>query len=295
MLRSLEALLAGATFGDPLIPFTSVGVSDPHVDRRIRIGPEVEPPVLDIRAMVRHDLARTVRDPDVLMSDGARDAMAEDLAAYVASLLSAAEVPGKEPGTVRRVVASDIAVLVTRNVHAEQVQRELVDAGIPAVVAADGTVLGSRAAVQLRMLLRPWSDHSIRHWVHAYASSWFVDWSPERIVAASDAEWMGLQEDLATWAGLLRSEPVAEVLARIWGRTRVIARVLGTAFDGDRHVTDLDHLVELLHDAAPQRPVGGAGSVGRARDPPGCPGRHRGRRRRDGPPDRVRRPTRSRS
>jgi len=251
VLRSLEALLAGATFGDPLIPFTSVGVSDPHIGRRIRIGSEADPPVLDVRAMVRDDVARTVKDSEVLIADAARDAVAEDLAAYIASLLSGAEVPGKEPGTVRSVVASDIAVLVTRNIHAERLQRELVDAGIPAVVAADGTVLGSRAAVQLRMLLRAMARPFDPALVHSYASSWFVDWTPERIAAASDAEWMGLQEDLATWAGLLGTEPVAEVFARIWGRTLVIPRVIGTR-DGDRHVTDLEHLVELLHDAAPR-------------------------------------------
>ena len=84
---------------------------------------------------------------------------------------------------------------------------------------------------------------------------------------ADDEDLAELQEQLGEWTSRLVGQPVAEVLAAIWGETGVIARLLGN-YDGDRNVTDLDHLAEFLHDNSPQGMSGVAGLLALLDHPP---------------------------
>jgi exodeoxyribonuclease V beta subunit len=259
VLESLATRFRGATFGDDRITFQDVDAAPGRTRRRIAIAGRPDTPVLQVRLTLSDDMERTVKDHQVALMPSALDAVTRDLAGVVRHLLDNASIPqSPDGGDDRPIEPKDIAVLVTRNAHADAVQRTLLDAGIPAVVDADGNVLDSPAAEQVRMLLAALGRPSDPALVRAYALSWFEGREAAWLVESDDQELMALESRLTGWVELLARYPVADVLARIWLDTAVVRRVLGRR-DGDRNLTDLDHLAELLHDGAPR---GGATVAG---------------------------------
>ncbi len=255
MLEALAALFDGVTFGDDSIGFVPVGPALANRDRRLgdRQGGEGQSrdlPALMLRLATAPAIDRNKNTTVVVASAGY--AVGREVAAYVRELLGSAELPPtKEETDPRPVRPSDIAVLVRTGSECEDMQAAFRREGIPAVVAAAGNVLESSSALQLRYLLHAMERPSDARIVRTYALSWFAGWNAARVAVASDDELVPLQEQLADWAALFTGHPVAEVLARVWADTGVVARVLG-APDGDRDLTDLDHLAELLHGAVPR-------------------------------------------
>ncbi len=79
--------------------------------------------------------------------------------------------------------------------------------------------------------------------------SWFFGWSADRIDTATDTDLAGVQEQLYRWADILETRGVVDFCAALWSESDVTQRVLGAA-DGDRNLTDLDHLAQLLQGTA---------------------------------------------
>jgi len=262
-VHAMNTLLDGTTFGDESIAYATVRASDDHEDLRMTGADGAHLPGLDIRVTVGSWLPRVKNLPSTPKTARLINA---DLVAHVRSLLDGATIPDGDGGS-RRLRPKDVAVLVKSGAHARAVQNALRRQGVPAVVAGAGSVLTSWAADQVRLLLAAMERPSDLGRVRAYALSWFESWEPERVAGASDDELAVLQERLSDWASRLGSRPVAEVLATVWDRTGVVARLLGE-FDGDRNVTDLDHLAELLHDSAGLGMSGIAGLVALLDHPP---------------------------
>jgi len=262
-VHAMNTLLDGTTFGDDAIAYAPVRASDDHEDLRMTDAQGDPLPGLDLRVAVGAWLPRSKKLPSTPKTARLVNL---DLVAHVRSLLDGAHIPDGAGGT-RRLRPDDVAVLVRSGAHARSAQNALRRQGVPAVVAGAGSVLSSWAADQLRLLLSAMERPSDLGRVRAYALSWFESWPPEEVADASDSELAALQERLSEWAARLGSRPVAEVLASIWDQTGVVARLLG-AFDGDRNVTDLDHLAELLHDGAGQGMSGIAGLVALLDHPP---------------------------
>jgi exodeoxyribonuclease V beta subunit len=258
VLTALAALLEQATFGDASIDFVPVGPAPTNQHRRLRTSTGEDLPALVVRVATGDGLERN-KNPAQVATVPAGRAIDRDLAMYVRDLLDTAVLPAAKEGTEpRRVRPSDVAVLVRTGGQGDAVQAALRREGIPAVVATSGNVLESPAAVQLRYLLHAMGRPSDARTVRTFALSWFVGWSADVVAAASDDALASLQEQLADWAALLAARAVAEVLARVWADTGVVARVLG-APDGDRNLTDLDQLAELLHAAVPRGTAGVSG------------------------------------
>lgn len=258
LLRAMEALFDGASFGDEGIDFVRVEPAPANRDRRLRNRRTGDLPALVVRLAVSPTIDRN-QNPAIVASASAGHAVGRDVAAYVRELLGSAELPPtKDHSEPRPVRPSDIAVLVRTGVEGEEVQAAFRREGIPAVVAASGNVLESPAALQMRYLLHAMDRPSDARIVRTYALSWFAGWSADQVASASDDALVPIQEQLADWAALFIGHPVADVLGRVWADTGVVARVLG-APDGDRDLTDLDHLAELLHGAVPHGTASVAG------------------------------------
>ena len=255
----------GATFGNDAIGFVPVRASDEHELQRMR-GPDRSPlSGLAVRVAVGDLLPRTGNLP---ITPLAARIVYHDMVAHVRGLLDGATIPDPDAASGERALRPrDIAVLVTSGGHARAAQNALRQQGVPAVVSGAGSVLSSWAADQVRLLLAAMERPADLRRVRAYALSWFESWSPRRVATAADDDLAELQRKLADWSVRLTDEPVAEVLAAVWAGTDVVARVLGR-FDGDRNVTDLDHLAELLHDNAPQGRSGVPGLLAFLDDPP---------------------------
>ena len=122
---------------------------------------------------------------------------------------------------------------------------------------------------------------------HACALTPFLGWSAERVASASEEEWERIHARLHRWAQVLRLEGVASLSERITLVEGLPGRVLGEA-GGERELTDLRHVGQLLHAAARAEALG-PGRADRVAAPPDR-GRRAGDRRRGAqPPPGVRR------
>ncbi len=251
-LAALDRLLGGVTFGDRRIRFAPVEPADQNRHRRMYTVNGEPLPALSLRLAVGEGIDRTTarRGAEVKMPS-ADKAIAADLVAQVRGLLDGARIPvGDDADQLVPVRPQDIAVLVNRHEQCATVQAALADQGVPAVVARGGSVLLSPAADQVRWLLHAMARPSDPRRARMFALSWFGGWSAEQVAVASDDDLALIQEQVAGWSERLTDHSVADTLARVWSERGVAATVLSGP-GGDRNMTDLDHLAELLHGASP--------------------------------------------
>ena len=135
----------------------------------------------------------------------------------------------------RKVEYSEIAVLCYGNRQCRQVQRHLVRRGIPAVTSSDENVFSSDASFQLRLLLAALVAPDRASYSEALRATWFRNGAG---TGGEPGEYVYRLANEFTVAGV-------SVLARFLHSAEVLKVVLGTR-DGERHVTDLMHLSEIL-------------------------------------------------
>ena len=154
------------------------------------------------------------------------------------------------------VKPGDVAVLVRYNRHAVPVRDALDDVGIPSVINGAGSVFATPAAREwlrlLEALERPASPVRAR----AATMTSFLGWTAEQVAAAGDDEWEEVHRRLHAWAA--RAAParagVADRRRSRWS-SDCPGRVLGVV-DGERRLTDLRHVGQLLHGAASAEQLG---------------------------------------
>ena len=84
----------------------------------------------------------------------------------------------------------------------------------------------------------------------------FIGWTAEEVADKEDAQrWEDLHGWLHTWGRLLRDRGVATLYESVTNTRNVPARVLRRP-SGERFMTDLRHVAQLLHDAAVSEGVG---------------------------------------
>ena len=248
LLGALEQAFKGATFGDPRIEFVPVAPSRGHRDLRLETEDGAVLPALWLRLALGDDLPRTNKGR--VVTQDAVEAIADDLAEKVRELLDTAWLPAADDGRPRRRIRpSDIAVLVVTHRDAETMQAALRQRDIPAVAIRSDSVLKSPAAKHWRWLLTAVARPNDPTRARTAALSWFFGWSVERLAAAEDEELSRVQVQLAAWSDTLANEGAVEFCSRVWSESAVTARVLGTA-DGDRNITDLDHIAGLVQAAS---------------------------------------------
>ena len=258
VIRSLDVLFDGATFGSPEIPFVSVAEAEGNRGRYLLGGDGSPLPALSLRLATGPDITRYKNKDHLVRAGAAERAIYADLVTSVARLLDEGRLPDDGPGDGQRPVRPpDIAVLVGRHVEAADIQVALAGHGIPAVVARAGSVLESPAAEQMRWLLHALSRPADPRRVRMFALSWFAGYDVAAMTGLTEPEMEAMQEQLREWSEMLATHTVADTFARMWTESGVVPRVLGAA-DGDRNVTDLDHLVELFETASAGGPSGPA-------------------------------------
>lgn len=253
LINALDRLLSGASFGDREIAFVPVKASDEHDQLRLSTAAGAPLPALRLRLAIGKDLPR-IKSKQVV-TDEAENAIAADLADQVRELLETAWLPAEDKEPRRRLRPSDVAVLVAKRAEAGSIQAALRQCGIPAVTTRGESVLRSPAATQWRWLLTALIRPSDPTRARTAAMSWFFGWSVADLDAdteAGDAKLAEVQEQLTSWSETLEAEGTVELCARIWSESRVTARVLARS-DGDRNLTDLDHVASLLQGATASR------------------------------------------
>jgi len=258
LVDAYDALFGDAQLGHPGIVYRRVRAAAGNVAPRLSGAPETA--ALRVRVVHREDPTVGTTYNGFAPADPAREHIAGDLAADVVSLLDSGAIIEEraDDGAVcdrRTVSPGDVAVLVRRNRDAELVRDALADAGVPAVLAGAGSVFDTQAADEWRRLLEALERPTSASRAGAAALTWFLGWSASEVATASDERWEDLHGRLHRWAHVLRTRGVAALAETIMHSERVPERVLGVT-DGERRLTDLRHIGELLHGAAMEEQLG---------------------------------------
>ena len=244
LVGALQVLLEGAELGDGQIVVRPVTAH--HDDARLEGDPSGGAP-LRLRVLRREELGRRGARP-LQMAD-VRPRVAADLAADVRRLLAA-----RPRFAGRPLEAGDVAVIAYRHDDLAAARDALHAVGIPAVIAGGGSVFATRAATDWVTLLEALEQPQRVPRVRAAALTPFVGLTAAGLAAGGDPETDRVAATLRDWAEVLGVRGVAAVLESATAdglSARVLSRI-----DGERHLTDLRHLGEVLHETALRERLG---------------------------------------
>jgi exodeoxyribonuclease V beta subunit len=257
LIDALDALFDGAQLGHEGIVHRRVRAAPANREPRLVDAPAAG--ALRIRVLHRGDGLVRLTPSGYASKPGAEAAVADDLAADLVRLLSSSAVLVRRApdGSERRepVRPRHVAVLVRTHKLAALVDDALERVGVPAVINGAGSVFATPAGGEwlrlLEALERPHSGSRAR----AAALTAFLGWSAATIAAADHLAEEELHGKLHRWARLLRSRGVAGLIDSIWATEAVPRRTLARV-GGERRLTDLGHVGQLLHTATIEQQLG---------------------------------------
>jgi len=260
VLDGLARLLRGAALGDPRITVTPVAPGHTAV----AVGPAPDDAPVQIRVLTRDRIR--VTNNGKIQTDAALEAISADVAAQIVDLLHAERTVTPRGGKPVPLAAGDIAVLVRTGKQAETVRAALSTRRVPCVLTGTASVFGSRGARDWALLLealeQPHRSGRVRHFaLSAFVGATAADLNADTGVALNDL----LSQRLRGWAEVLRTRGVAGLFASVSNEQRLAERMLGHD-DGERLLTDLRHVTEILHGQGISAELGLAGLVSWLRD-----------------------------
>ncbi|MDQ6839772.1 MAG: UvrD-helicase domain-containing protein [Actinomycetota bacterium] len=257
LVNVLGALWNGVALGHPAILVRAVRAAPDHQSSGLVDPARPEP--LRLRLLRRGDHPRLLNAKSrTFKMDRALAAVAEDLAADVQSSLAAGTTLRSPPhggAAGRLLLPQDIAVLVDRNDEAEVMHAALLARGVPAVIAGSGPVVATDAARHWLTLLAALELPSSGRRARAAALTPFIGWTAQRLSEAGDAHLDELTTRLQRWADVANRRGVAVLTETIMATEDLPARLLQRV-DGERHLTDLRHMAEILHGHSSEAQLG---------------------------------------
>ncbi|MDE0804108.1 MAG: UvrD-helicase domain-containing protein [Acidimicrobiales bacterium] len=250
LLRGLDAVFGNTTLGHRDIAYRVTDAADHHREPRLSSGRRSTP--VRIRH-VRRDTADAVLTPNSgdLQMDWARSFVARDLATdIVYQLSSGAEITERSASggeTTRSLRPGDIAVLVQRHKDADLVRDALAAVGVPTVVNGAGSVFDTTAAQDWLALLEAIEQPAATTRVRTAAMTSFFGWTAEDVATNHDQDWDRVHARLHEWRRVLVRRGVAALSEQINAGESLPGRLLGV-LGGERALTDLRHVAELLHE-----------------------------------------------
>ncbi|MGV0783792.1 exodeoxyribonuclease V subunit beta [Mycolicibacterium sp. XJ775] len=234
LVDRLQAVLRGAELGGPDIVVHDVQAH--HQGHRLAGAPYNDP--FRLRVVTRNRTGTKV----IPIADLRRH-IGRDLAADIGTLLNSDATFCDRP-----LQAGDIAVIVETHKDARACHTALLDAGIPAVYTGDSDVFNSEAAEDWLYLLEAFDQPHRPGLVRAAAATMFFGETAETLAAGGDALTDRVADTLRTWAGHARERGVAAIFeaAQLAGMGRRVLSWQG----GERLMTDLAHMTQLLGDTA---------------------------------------------
>jgi len=260
LIDAYDAIFHGARLGHEGIAYRTVHAAPQNVAPRLS-GAPVDAP-LRVRVLHRDDQLIPLTERGYAPVGTSRPLVAEDLAADIVRLLSSEARIERRRGdgstaSIEPVRPGHVAVLVPTNRNAALVRDALEAAGVPAVINGAGSVFGTPTAGEWLRLLEAVERPTARARAAAAALTGFIGWSAERVAFADERAWEELHARLHRWAAVLRRHGLASLLETISISEGLPARILARP-EGERQLTDLRHIGQLLHTAATEGQLGAA-------------------------------------
>ncbi|HET9076659.1 MAG TPA: UvrD-helicase domain-containing protein [Acidimicrobiales bacterium] len=263
LLDAVDALLRPLQFGHAGIPYRTVRAAADRQGAGLHGHPHPSP--LRFRVVPDRQAGVRITSRGQLQKGSLMEWLAADLAADVAGLLRSGAVlhdgpppegpppegpPPEGPppgGAPRRPLApGDVAVLTRTNRQALLVRDALRRAGVPSVVAGLDTVFASPAARDWLRLLEALQEPASRPRVAAVALSSFLGLGAVEVATADEGYWEEVHDRVHRWAAVLAGRGVAALYRAITVDQELPGRLLGRE-GGERLLTDLGHVAQLLH------------------------------------------------
>ena len=271
LVGRLQVVLEQAALGHPDIVVRPVTAH--HGASRLVGAPHPAP--LRLR-QVRRDGFRLTR-AGLISARDARAFIADDCAADIATLLASGATWCGEG-----IRAGHVAVIVATRAEGLLVQRSLAARGIPAVMAGGGDVFLTPAGDAWLTLLEALESPHRSGLVRAAALTCFFGHTAAELDAGGDELTARIADTLRGWALLLRGRGVAALVEaaevgtrssaggeeRVTGVSRprgLTSRVLAQE-EGERLLTDVRHLGQLLHEVSLRDGLGLTALLGWFRD-----------------------------
>ncbi len=145
----------------------------------------------------------------------------------------------------------DIAVLVRTNQQAIDIEEALRKLGIPSVRQGDSSVLDSDEASQLEALMAAVLDPGDRGALRGALATEMMGYQAHQIAQLEyeEGEWDTLVQRFQGWKTLWETQSLARMFREFLEAQELQERLLKMV-DGERRLTNLLHLVELLNTAA---------------------------------------------
>ena len=253
VIAGVHTLLRGAALGDPEILVTDVQPGHPTV----ALGPSLDPRPVRLRWFTTSSYGS--RPPAV---DRARQRVAQDAAAQVVEILGEGlTVIRRGSEESRSLTARDIAILVRTSAQAQMVREALLLRNVPSVLSGTTSVFTTQGATDwvhfLDALEQPQSKGRVRRAaLTSLVGLRAADLDGDEGAARADE----LAQRLRDWAGVLADRGVAGLFAAVSEQQQLPARLLRLA-EGERILTDLRHVSEIVHRQGIEAQLGLAGLV----------------------------------
>ncbi len=237
LVDRLQVVLRDTALGDPRIVVRDVTAH--HPGTRLAGAPRNDP--FRLRVVPRATFGKT--GDKLIAIDDLRSHIGADLAADIAALINSPATFDGKP-----VKAGDIAVIVEKRKDARVCFAALTEAGIPVVYTGDSDVFNSEACDDWLALLDAFDQPHRSGVVRAAAATAFLGHTAEDLAAQGDSLTDSVAETIREWADHARACGVAAVFeaARLGG---MADRALSYR-DGERYMTDMAHVTQLLQEAA---------------------------------------------
>ncbi|MFI1917650.1 UvrD-helicase domain-containing protein [Nocardia sp. NPDC020380] len=184
-----------------------------------------------------------------------RERVAADVAADIVGLLESGTTINAGTPDERPLGPGDIAVLVRNRNQLDLVRKELELAGVASVLAGGASVFGTPAAMQWLWVLHALEQPHRGDRVRLAAGTALLGLSAEEI-GSGGADLVGrLSAELRDSARVFARAGFAAVFEKMSAETKLAPRLLGLE-GGERQLTDLRQIAQLLDDAALREGLG---------------------------------------
>jgi len=181
------------------------------------------------------------------------EAVASDIAALLTS--GAELVAGEERRLIR---PGDIAVLTRKNDQGQAILDALQRVGVPAVRTGMASVFASQEALHIMDWMRATGAPGAASWGRSALASALFGWTAGQIESLDHEqadEWDRFVSDCAAWKQRWERHGFLAAFAEARRDWEIDARLLALPL-GERRITNLRHLVELIHQAERQDRMG---------------------------------------
>lgn len=241
LIDALDRLYGEVALGDPMIVAREVAAQ--HRSSRISGGP-----ALRLRYLGRAGVGPATHS-GVPKVAGVRDAVIADVAADVARTLAQAQRLFLEADPGRDLAPGDIAVLVRRKEHVAKLQVALGDLGVPAVATGGDGVFATAAALDWLRVLQAMESPGRADRARLAALTAMLGIGARELDEGDDELVSRISGRLRGWAAIFASAGFAAMFDALAAESELDRRLLSQR-GGERTITDLRHLAELMQQVA---------------------------------------------